>query len=477
MLRRLVRIQLSLGIDGFQRATHKARLSFLGFLTNIVKGVAIAGAGVGVLTAGFNLAARAAQTMIGIAKKLADTFLFSAVATENNALALKNLIGNADEAADVFAFLDDQATEFGIATAPKLEAATLAIARAMREMSGEVDPDDLQRWVVLLERASAANPDIPIERLSAAIAQATKGKPDTLFALLGIDADTLEGMSEKTRAFFQSLEGGKDQALGTVTRLAGDAEKNVEGALDAFDEVLALTGAGTDALQEFGDSAAGEMGKVRAELQETAEEFSKNFLPAFAEALQELNTFFTENEEAIKDFAASLGDAFGNLTVEGVTTFFDELAEFDLSNLADDLIAIVNSLEKIVGFLALLPRGLKTGGEILNLAEKGVVASGGVDRGAGAGLRTRESFDLDNDDPRSRERVETGDADSPLVRDFIKAITSFFAGGGPIPRGGSQEMKITVGVDPDAQLNIKTVAAGETNKGLNEVLGALGERR
>lgn len=460
---KMVRVILSARVQDFNRGIKGASRTFSGFVKSLEGGVANAVASLNGLARGLFFLREGLDTIMSAAMGLFNMFLGGAIEMERMGIALEVITGDAAQAADMIAFLREEATRTG-QDFDGLAQSGQQLAVALRGATGEVDSDVWESLVKQVEAFQALRPDVPVSLWGRAISAFLAGDASTLTRLLDVNIKQLGNLSEEAQAFLQGASAASEQQLGQVTRLSGGVEANAGDALSALAEVANAVGATDELVDRIADTTGGKLAQAQAELKDTLTEIGLELLPSLNVALDKLLEFLRSEE------FEKLAKAFGEFGAEGLEELVELIEGIDpeqvkatFEGMADEL----NSVDweaignAVLGILDLM-------GRFANWQETDEALAGQSNIIAEALPTFLEGKTGELFDEGGLLHVPDSAADSA----FGSVADSVSEAIGGVESNGNT-ITVLVGVDEDANLNIKSVAIDAAIESIGNLITGL----
>ena len=339
-MNRFVRVVLSASVEQFNRSIQGARRLFRDFQGSIVDGAVGAVRALTELGRALFFLREGLRTVIALAKGLFDTFLQGAIDAERQQIAFEVLTDDAEKAADMMAFLREEANRTGN-DFDGLTQSGQQLAVALRGVHGEVDAAVWEDLVRQVEAFQALKPEVPIQLWGRAISAFLAGDPSTLTRLLDVNVKQLGQLSEEARQFLTTAGAAGDQQLGTVTRLAGGVEADMETALSALNEVAEAVGATDELTERLADTTGGKLAQSQEIWKDTLRDIGEKWLPVINQGLDQLLKFLESDE------FSKLADAFADFGAEGLEELLRLLEETDPSQVGEVLSTMADALGQV----------------------------------------------------------------------------------------------------------------------------------
>lgn len=372
------------------------------------------------LTNAFNMLANAA-------KGFWDTFIAGAAAEEKMRASLERVLGSASETAKVWDMLDEKAQALGVSS-EALQPALIQIATGLKAIDGAVDPAKLDK-ILDMTIALQKRYGVDAESAARAIMRAMSGDMGLLQRTIGISLDAIGGLSDEAKAVLGNVQEAGDEALGSVTKVLGGKEEDAKASLETLDEIFAKLGLSAE---EGSDTVDANLTKIEERFENLKERVGDRLLPVINRALDKFIAWFDENEETINRFVDSVADALGRIGEGALDALLEGLSNFDPSSF-ESLIDSINSVQwdDIAAVINGLTGAAKTAQNVASGFGGATTAEDTNQYGTGVAGAARKIGD-------------TGT--NPQALDFLSDLLKNIG------------INITVGVDEDAQLNIKKVS-------------------
>jgi hypothetical protein len=429
-MNKLIRVVLSLVSDQFSSGIQSAISSLSGF-GNIVSG----------LRDGFLM-------LKGAATAVWDTFIKGAIDEERLIRQMGILAGSSEKGAALVERLDKWIVQTGVDGADA-EAAFSDLAVGIKAATGELDPDQLFKYMEIIESLALATGKTASD-LARPVMRAITGDVEQLARALGINKERLAQLSPEFAKMMDSATQAGEAQLGAVTRLAGRSEQVAGDALKALEEITAGLTGGQDVLSDFGDSTEAELNRAKQNWDDFTELVGEQFLPIITDALREINKWIEEHPEEIKQFI----EAFGNFSATQWERFADALSRVDWEKIADVMLLMVEVLDKMTNAEWKLP------GEDLY----------GLSAGQLGAMAATEGKALE-----SQYNGQLGDVSTAAQLGGLGNSAAMKAGwqlGGWI----ASNIKITFGIDEEGQLNVKKIAEDKATDAIGAVIENMTEQ-
>jgi hypothetical protein len=281
----------------------------------------------------------ALSTLANVARWVFDTFVKGAGDDAKLEARLKALTGSAEAAAQIMEKLDDTAAATG-ASVNQLEDASISLAVAAKDASGNFDVERFDKLLNLVLRFSTLKPDIPMQSLAKALADYMEtGDVALLARLLDVPKETLEQMgivSNAIQAESENISRGVTSIEGGVAKEAQDAAANLE----QLEELANRIGATQGMLEDISELSGLE--RFQQILGRIADTIGEPVFEALNAELSRLADWLEANPEKVDAFAKSLGD----LATKGLQEVFKILENVDWENLATNISSLVQSLSE-----------------------------------------------------------------------------------------------------------------------------------
>lgn len=438
-----IRIVLGLDAGGFLGGINKSKSAWEGFSSSISGGVGNAVAFFGHLSEIVQGTIAIVSGLANSIKGLFDSFIGGVARQQRFISQLGILMGSADEAKQFVDNLSDSNAHLGFVTEDMLPALTES-ARALKAMDGVVDPAKLEKYTDLLRRIKAARPDVDYQSIASAISAFIQGDVAALKKLVGVSADDIEGLSEKSRKALENIQGTQETQLGQVTRVSGGAKAKSDELLAVLDEVTEKLGMGQEAIDEYGNTWDGQIARLQEMWNRFKDAVGTPILEALIPELQKLGDWLEEHKEDIEAFAEKLG----GLAADGLINAMEALMNVDWQEVGNgaqaileafsqiDWVAIGNTVSGISQFL----------GEINKIS--GTPSGSPVSAGEAAGQGFK---DLAN------QAAQGADPNGVAAQNANNLFESL-------------GIHITWGFDKDGQINIRNIAQEEAGKAVSAVV-------
>jgi hypothetical protein len=334
-----LRIILELVTGGFANGARGAGSIFKGFISSIVGGAKSAGQGLLSLAQNVFFLREALSTLANVARWVFDTFVKGAGDDAKLEARLKALTGSAEAAAQIMEKLDDTAAATGISVS-QLSDASISLAVAAKDASGNFDIERFDKLLNLVTRFSTLKPDIPMQSLAKALADYMEtGDVALLARVLDVPKETLEQMGIVSDAIQEAsgdISRGVTSIEGGVAKGAQDATANLE----KLEELANRIGATQGLLGDISEKSGLE--RFQQILDKVFDTIGEPIFEAFNDELSRLADWLEANPEKVDAFAKSLGD----LATKGLQEVFKILENVDWENLATNISSLVQSLSE-----------------------------------------------------------------------------------------------------------------------------------
>jgi len=309
----------------------------------------------------------AIQTVIGVARKLADAFLAPAMTFEKTALAIEGITGSTEKAANMMGMLNKVANQFG------LELAGLQEQAVSLTVISEGDVAEAERYAKALARINSLRPDLPQQRQLGVIFALKEGDFSRASMLLDIPAEKLRalaGVAEETSETVSEavgdIGGGGEEALGKFTSIVREAEgagatgkelaDNLKKGLSPtqINALLSGLGASDDMMKKVSNSMIWQLQKLQNHWLKFRQTLGMKVLHALAGPLDKLLTWLEANEEMVVSLAEKVGEFLAG-GIEKLVTWLEaegfEKFQAWLEDLPALIQGVVQDLEPLINFL------------------------------------------------------------------------------------------------------------------------------
>lgn len=470
---RLVRVVLTASTRRFSSGMRRASRSFGSFQNIVTTGVAVAATAISSLAASFFFLTQSIGTALNIARGFFDALLGGAIRVESMGVALEVITDDAEQAAEMIAFMREEASRTGNEF-DGLAQSGQQLAVALRGANGEVDIDQWKELVKQVEAFQALRPDVPVSLWGRAISAFMAGDPSTLTRLLDVNVRQLGQLSDEARGFLDAASGASEAQLGQVTRLTGGVQSQAGDAMQALSEVANAVGATEELVDRIAETTGGKLAQSQEELKDTLRDIGKELLPDVNKVLDQFLDLIRSDE--FKEFA----DTFGQTLAKGLGEFVELISQLDPEQVKAFFSAIAEALQSIdfdaiANAFGQIGRTLEQVGRFLPDPETGKIPvvedaienfentelpEGVADTGIGGFL--------------SRVGVRGAATAFPeLTQAANRAPANPTLG----PKPGAVDINVTVTVDEEGQLNVRRVAQRESVRTVADVIAGLNKDR
>ena len=344
----------------------------------------------GILTA--NNAVQLLQTAINALKSAfgeLQKVIAGAAEEEKMNFQLGVLMGNTQLAAEYFDNLQQHVEGWGVVL-DDIKPSVQQLALGLKQVDGAVDPDKLTRYTDIVLQLSHVTGQ-SVDDISTAIRRAiTTGDLGVLQRGLGINVETMKGLSEETQRVLQSMNQAQETQLGAVTKVGGGVKPTSDQILKALEEVTTKLGGSKEALEEYGQSWEGQINTLKDLFDQLKDTFGQAFIDEMLPALREFTQYLIDHKEEILAFVKRMAE----FTAEGLIDMADALAKLDWNQIAHtaELLIKLTGSDKQASTAALteLTGGKGIGGETGNIVGKtyeAVMGENSLSRLGGAAVR------------------------------------------------------------------------------------------
>lgn len=304
MFSRLIRVILTADIDRFASGMGRAtRLlgSFLGAARGSFSGA------VGFANNLINALAHLPQAIQTVTTAIEGMFA-PAILAENYKATMGAIVGDTEQAAEMFQHLEKRSIATGAAMTDLTQAGH-QMAVMLKSTQGEVDMDEWTRWTSVLERLSALRPDVPLQFLGRALSALVAGNTAQLTTVLDVNIRQLiETLGPEFQGFIEDVEGATEAQLGQVTRLGEGAERQLGNALELAEAIANAVGATDELITAQANTFEGQVNRIKAIWDRFKRVVGEPILDELSDGLERLMDTLEENQPAIDAFAESLGE-------------------------------------------------------------------------------------------------------------------------------------------------------------------------